>query len=83
MKTIVFMHRAAKDLEALDPAARESVVAALAGYAIEGRGDVKRLSGRVGFRIRIGRFRVLFDEDETTILAIFIGKRETTTYRKN
>ncbi len=83
MKTIVFTHQAAKDLDALDTAAREAVVAALASYAIEGRGDVKRLSGRDGFRLGIGRFRVLFDEDEATILAIYIGKRETTTYRKN
>jgi mRNA interferase RelE/StbE len=48
-------------------------------YAITGRGDVKRLSGRDGYRLRIGRYRVIFDEDRTTILAIYIGKRETTT----
>ncbi|MGO9005091.1 MAG: type II toxin-antitoxin system RelE family toxin [Beijerinckiaceae bacterium] len=83
MKTIIFTHRAAKDLDSLDVEARAAVVAVLASYAIEGRGDGKRLSGRDGFRLRIGRFRVLFDEDETTILAIYIGKRETTTYRKN
>ncbi|MFZ2107086.1 MAG: hypothetical protein WAV18_17215 [Roseiarcus sp.] len=45
-----------------------------------GKGDVKRLSGMDGFRLRIGRYRVIFDEDATTILAIYIGKRETTTY---
>jgi len=44
---------------------------------------VKRLAGRDGYRLRVGRYRVIFDEDQTTILAIYIGKRETTTYRRN
>jgi mRNA interferase RelE/StbE len=48
-----------------------------------GRGDVKQLADRAGFRLRIGSYRVIFDEDKTTILAIYIGKRETTTYRRN
>ena len=52
----------------------------LISYAMGGKGDVKRLSGMDGFRLRIGRYRVIFDEDATTILAIYIGKRETTTY---
>jgi len=52
-------------------------------YAISGEGDVKRLSGRDGFRLRIGRYRVIFDEDASTILAIYIGRRKTTTYSRN
>jgi mRNA interferase RelE/StbE len=83
MKTIVFTHQAAKDLDAIEPAARETILTALAAYAIDGRGDVKRLSGRDGYRLRVGRYRVIFNEDSNTILAIYIGKRETTTYRKN
>jgi mRNA interferase RelE/StbE len=43
---------------------------------------VKKLAGREGYRMRIGRYRVLFDEDRATILAVYIGKRETTTYRR-
>ena len=53
---------------------------ALDVYAISGRGDVKRLVGREGFRLRVGRYRIVFDEDQTRILAIYVGKRETTTY---
>lgn len=83
MKTIIFTSAAAKDLDDLPPDAREMVVTALAAYAIDGRGDVKQLKGRDGFWLRIGRYRVIFDEDQQTILAIYIGKRETTTYRKN
>jgi mRNA interferase RelE/StbE len=83
MKTIVFTRDAAKQLDALPLEARTAVVDALAGYAINGVGDVKRLSGRGGYRMRVGSYRVLFDEDATTVLAIYIGKRETTTYKRN
>nr|WP_250889019.1 plasmid stabilization protein [Mesorhizobium sp. dw_380] len=59
---------------------REQVSEGLIAYAVSGRGDVKRLAGRDGYRLRIGRYRVIFDEDRITILAVYIGKRETTTY---
>jgi mRNA interferase RelE/StbE len=83
MKTIVFTVAAAKQLDALAVDARQQVAAALDRYAIDGSGDVKRLSGRSGHRLRVGRYRVLFDVDRQTILAIYIGKRETTTYGRN
>jgi mRNA interferase RelE/StbE len=54
----------------------------LSNYAISGRGDVKRLEGSEFSRLRIGRLRVIFDEDRTTVLTIYVGKRETTTYRR-
>lgn len=82
MKTIVLTARAAKDLDALPTPAREAITEALHGYALTGRGDVKRLSGLTGYRMRVGSYRVIFDEDQTTILAIQIGRRSTTTYRK-
>ena len=58
-------------------------LAGLHRYAITGEGDVKSLRGRDGFRLRIGSYRVIFDEDEVTILAIYIGRRATTTYRRS
>lgn len=82
MKTIIYTASAAKDLEALADTARSQVEAGLDAYAMTGKGDVKALSGQGGYRLRIGRYRVIFDEDQTTILAVYIGKRETTTYRK-
>ena len=82
MKTIVLMPSAAKDLDALPHQDREAVENGLHRYAIHGFGDVKRLQGRDGFRLRIGQYRVIFDEDAETILAIYIGRRKTTTYRK-
>lgn len=81
MKTIVLTNRAARELDDLPVDARTSVENGLHVYAMTGRGDVKRLQGREGFRLRIGRYRVIFAEDAVTILAITIGKRETTSYK--
>ena len=83
MKTIILTLSAAKDLDALPPDARERVEAALQRYAVMGQGDVKALQGRDGYRLRIGSYRVIFDEDATTILAIFIGRRATSTYKRS
>jgi mRNA interferase RelE/StbE len=82
MKTIILTLAAAKDLDALPRDAREQVESGLHRYAMTGQGDVKALQGRGGFRLRIGSYRVIFDEDSTTILAIYIGRRVTTTYKR-
>lgn len=81
MKTIAFTHRAAKELDALPAAPRGSVETAICAYAVTGRGDVKALKGRDGYRLRVGRYRVIFAEDAETILTIAIAKRDTQTYR--
>lgn len=61
---------------------REQVEVGLHRYALTGQGDVKALQGRGGYRLRIGGYRVIFDEDASTILAIYIGRRATTTYKR-
>lgn len=83
MKMIIFTHRAAKELDSLPEDARAAVATALTEYAVNGGGDIKALSGREGYRLRIGRYRVILADDGATILAVYIGKRETTTYRRN
>ena len=80
VKTIILTHKAAKDLDALPGPVRRSVTEALAAYAMTGQGDIKRLSGRDGHRLRVGSYRVLFAEDALTILAIYVDRRSTTTY---
>lgn len=81
MKTIIFTVGAAHDHDALPVDARATVDDALDTFARDGSGDVKRLQGSPYYRLRAGRYRIVFDQDQTTILAIYIGKRETTTYR--
>ncbi len=57
--------------------------AGLYRYATTGQGDVKALRGRDGYRLRIGSYRVIFDEDPATILAVYIGRRATTSYKRS
>ena len=83
VKTIVLTLATAKDLDALPRGAREQVEVGLQRFAMTGQGDVKALQGRGGYRLRIGGYRVIFDEDANTILAIAIGRRATTTYKRN
>ena len=83
MKTIILTVNAAKDLDALPRDARAQVEAGLHRYAMTGQGDVKALQGRNGYRLRMGSYRAIFDEDATTILAIYVGRRATTTYKRS
>jgi mRNA interferase RelE/StbE len=83
MKAIVLTHRAAKELDALPSEDRFAVTEGLALYATEGRGDVMKLSGREGYRLRVRDCGVIFDDDGVTILAIHIGRRTTTIYSRN
>ena len=81
MKTIVFQPKAAKQLDKLPAAAREQISDGLDKYAIDGTGDVKKLRNRPGFRLRLGHFPVIFEEDLITIVAIEVLKRDTQTYK--
>ncbi len=83
MKTIILTPGAAKDIDALPKDGRAQVESGLHRYALTGQGDVKALQGRDGYRLRIGSYRVIFDEDATTILAIYVGRRATTTYKRS
>ncbi len=80
MKTIILTVKAAKELDALPAQPRQAIEAALITYATRGLGDVKRLQGRDGYRLRVGQYRVLFSEDQITVLAVYIGRRTATTY---
>jgi mRNA interferase RelE/StbE len=83
MKTIKRHNRASKALDSLPVEQSEKVAEALYAYAVDGVGDIKKLSDRSGYRLRIGLYRVLFDEDAVTILAFYVGKRDTTTYLRH
>ncbi len=44
-------------------------------FATSGHGDVKRLKGRDGMRLRVGDWRVIFYEDQGTIVIVAVGHR--------
>lgn len=44
-------------------------------FAESGKGDVKRLKGRAGSRLRFGDWRVIFDETQEAIVVVAVGHR--------
>ncbi len=47
----------------------------LTQFAKSGQGDVKRLKGRAGTRLRVGDWRVIFDETPDALITVAVGHR--------
>ena len=75
VKAIAYTISARKALRKLDPAARAQIEERLHRYASSGTGDVKRLVGREGARLRVGNFRVIFVETADLIEVRAVGDR--------
>jgi mRNA interferase RelE/StbE len=62
--TVEFERRAEKDLERLDPQVKQRVLSAI-GRLADGPGsaDLRKLTGRAEFRLRVGDWRVIIDLD--------------------
>ncbi len=70
--TIAFTNAAKKSLKRLPRDHSQRILTAI--EKLPG-GDVKRLQGRDGYRLRVGDWRVLFTMDGTAITIIDIGPR--------
>ena len=57
-----FEKRAVRDLDRLDVATRERILAAIAAYVAGGSCDWRKLAGfKNRYRLRVGAFRVVFE----------------------
>jgi len=74
-KPIAYTGAAARQRAKLDAKIRARIDAKLESYATLGKGDVKRLAGRDGTRLRVGDWRVIFYEEEGTIVVAAVGHR--------
>jgi mRNA interferase RelE/StbE len=75
MKTIVLNPSAAKILDGLPLDIQKRITEALDGYAICGIGDTKAMSGTTTVRLRVGDYRVIFDETPSKIIVLALGHR--------
>ncbi|HJS60706.1 MAG TPA: type II toxin-antitoxin system RelE/ParE family toxin [Pseudolabrys sp.] len=75
MKEIVFTPTAMRQWLKLSADIRKRIDAKLAVYAASGSGDVKRLKGRAGCRLRIGDWRVVLIEEKTSVVVVAVGHR--------
>jgi mRNA interferase RelE/StbE len=76
MKAIVFTPTATRQWLKLSADIRKRIDAKLMTYATKGSGDVRRLKGTQGCRLRIGDWRVIFIEDARTITVVAVGHRK-------
>jgi mRNA interferase RelE/StbE len=75
MKEITFTPAALRQWLKLPGAIRKRIDTKLTVYATNGSGDVKRLKGRNGSRLRVGDWRVIFIEERTSIIVVAVGNR--------
>jgi mRNA interferase RelE/StbE len=75
VKSIRFTPAATRQWVKLSADVRRRADGRLTAFAASGVGDVKRLKGRAGARLRIGDWRVIFDETEEAIIVVAVGHR--------
>jgi mRNA interferase RelE/StbE len=75
MKAIVFTSAASRQWIKLTASVRGRILPKLEAYAAAGTGDVKRLKGQAGCRLRVGDYRVIFFEDAGMITVAAVGHR--------
>lgn len=75
MKEISFTAAATRQWLKLSADIRNRIDAKLTLYAASGTGDIKRLKGRAGCRLRVGDWRVIFIEEKTSIIVVAVGNR--------
>ena len=75
MKTIVLSPAAAKALDRISEPFRTAVAESLAAYALGKPSDTKAMAGTPAVRMRVGDYRVIFDETTTNITVLAIGHR--------
>jgi mRNA interferase RelE/StbE len=72
---VVFTSAAARQWANLVADIRRRIDTKLTEFARTGRGDVKRLRGRPGARLRVGDRRVVFYVEDGTIIVAAVGHR--------
>ncbi len=73
MFQIIYSKKAKKFLEKQNRSTQLRILSAIAKLPQDG--DIKKLQGQNGYRLRIGNFRVLFDINGVIIDIIDIGNR--------
>ena len=72
---VSFTTRAARELDGLPSPDRRVILAAVRAFAGGEIADVRKLHGRPGYRLRVGRWRVLYDLGAGELLVLRILDR--------
>ena len=72
---IVFTAAATPQWLSLSADVRRRLDAKLRTFADTRQGDVKRLKGRAGSRLRVGDWRIIFYVERNTMIVVAVGHR--------
>jgi len=72
---IVFTAAATRQWLDLSDDVRRRLDAKLTSFAQTGQGDVKRLKGRAGSRLRVGDWRIIFYTEGNVVVVVAVGHR--------
>ena len=72
---VSWSHQATGDMERLDHRSFERIESAVDRLAITGQGDVRRLQAETTLRLRVGEWRVLFEQGDETIFVLAVRPR--------
>lgn len=75
MSQIGFTTTATRQWLKLSPQIRDRIGKKLETFAATGQGDVKKLKGQAGARLRVGDWRVIFYEEAGVITVVAVGHR--------
>ena len=75
MKAVLYTLTARRSLRKLPADARETLEAKLTRYAETGTGDVRKMQGVDGARLRSGDYRAVFVETDTAVEVRAVGHR--------
>ena len=75
MRSVLYTLAARRSLRALPAEVRERIEAKLDRYAATAAGDVQKLQGAEGARLRSGDYRVIFTETSDVIEVRAVGHR--------
>lgn len=78
MRRILYTRTALKQLASVPEPAATRIRSKIAQYAADPAslaGNVRKLQGREGYRLRVGDYRVIFDDDGTILDILSLGPR--------
>jgi mRNA interferase RelE/StbE len=75
MSSVVFKAAARRQWMKLPPHLRKRIATRLNAFAQTGQGDVKKLKGQDGARLRVGDYRVIFYQESGDIVVAAVGHR--------
>ncbi len=75
MVDVVFTVAASRQWLKLAPQTRKRIRAKLEAFAQTGQGDIKKLKGQDGSRLRVGDWRIIFYQETQSIVVVAVGHR--------